>query len=145
MPLPGRAWIVRHALRSAVKRGERAALEVLGFGKKAQVALGPIQISPARAVIGGSVRIGFALTSTHTRGQRVLVDLAVHYVKASGQTSVKVFKLKTLGLAPGQTATLAKTLSLKEMSTRKHYPGLHRVDVILSGEAQSLGGFELLT
>lgn len=64
-----------------------------------------------------SVRIGFALTSTHSRGQRVLVDLAVHYVKANGQAKAKVFKLKTLELAPGQTTVLAKTLSLKEMST----------------------------
>ncbi len=140
----GRAWIVGHALRSAVKRGEGAALEVLGFGEKVQVAVGHIQISPGTAVMGGSVRIGFELTSTHTRRQRVLVDLAVHYVKASGQASVKVFKLKTLELAPGQTTELAKTLSLKEMSTRKHYPGLHRVDVILNGEPQRLGAFELL-
>jgi len=27
-----RRWLIRHALRSAVKRGDRAALEVLGFG-----------------------------------------------------------------------------------------------------------------
>lgn len=140
----GRAWIVGHALRSAVKRGEGAALEVLGFGKKAQVALGNIQITPAKAVMGGSVRIGFELTSTHPHGQRVLVDLAVHYVKASGQAKAKVFKLKTLELAPGQSTTLAKTLSLAEMSTRKHYPGLHRVEVILNGQAQALGAFELL-
>jgi 3-methyladenine DNA glycosylase AlkC len=140
----GRAWIVGHALRSAVKRGERGALTVLGFGTKAQVAVGDIQMTPVSAVMGGSVRIGFALTSTHSHGQRVLVDLAVHYVKASGQTSAKVFKLKALELAPGQTAVLAKTLSLKEMSTRKHYPGAHRVEVILNGEAHALGAFELL-
>ncbi|MCF8160200.1 MAG: DNA alkylation repair protein [Polaromonas sp.] len=140
----GRAWIVGHALRSAVKRGEGAALKVLGFGKKAQVAVGNIQITPARAVMGGAVRIGFEVTSTHSHGQGVLVDLAVHYIKASGQAKAKVFKLKTLELAPGQTAALAKTLSLAEMSTRKHYPGLHRVDVLLNGEAQTLGAFELL-
>ncbi|MDD2918765.1 DNA alkylation repair protein [Rhodoferax sp.] len=140
----GRAWIVGHALRSAVKRGERAALKVLGFGNKAQVAVGHIQMTPARAVMGGSVRIGFTLTSTHSHGQRVLVDLAVHYIKASGQASAKVFKLKTLELAPGQTAALAKTLSLAELTTRKHYPGVHRVEVILNGVTQSLGAFELL-
>jgi 3-methyladenine DNA glycosylase AlkC len=140
----GRAWIVGHALRSAVKRGESAALQVLGFGEKAQVAVGHIHINPARAVMGGSVRIGFELTSTHKHEQGVLVDLAVHYVKSSGQARAKVFKLKTLALAPGQTAALAKTLSLAEMSTRKHYPGVHRVDVILNGEAHRLGAFELL-
>lgn len=139
-----RAWIVGHALRSAVKRGEEAALEVLGFGHQAMVAVDKIQITPARAVMGGSVRIDFALTSTHTRGQRVLVDLAVHYVKASGQARAKVFKLKTLSLAPGQTSMLARTLSLKEMTTRKHYPGPHQVDVVLNGEPQRLGTFELL-
>ena len=55
-----------------------------------------------------------------------------------------MFKLKTLALAPGQTTLLAKTLSLKEMSTRKHYPGSHQVDVVLNGEPQRLGTFELL-
>ena len=31
---PERAWVVRHALRWAVKQGDPAALKVLGFGKK---------------------------------------------------------------------------------------------------------------
>ena len=139
-----RAWIVGHALRSAVKRGETGALKVLGFGQTAQVAVGRIRITPGKAVMGGAVNIAFEITSTHRQGQNVLVDLAVHYVKASGQTSAKVFKLKTLELAPGQTAALAKKLSLAEMTTRKHYPGVHRVDVILNGKAQTLGAFELV-
>jgi hypothetical protein len=29
------------------------------------------------------------------------------------------------------------------MSTRKHYPGVHRVDVLLNGEPLALGQFEL--
>nr|MBP8285726.1 DNA alkylation repair protein [Rhodoferax sp.] len=78
-----------------------------------------------------------------TQPQRVMVDLAVHYIKANGQGSAKVFKLKALELAAGQSAPLAKTLSLAEMSTRRHFPGWHRVDVILNGQAQGLGGFEL--
>jgi hypothetical protein len=30
------------------------------------------------------------------------------------------------------------------MSTRKHYPGVHRVDVMINGRAQVLGAFELV-
>ena len=138
-----RAWIVGHALRSAVKRGESGALQVLGFGKAAQVSLANIQIKPRRAAPGDALHIAFEVSNTHSAAQNVLVDLGVHYVKASGQTRVKVFKLKTLELAPGQTATLAKKLSLSEMTTRKHYPGRHQVDVILNGQAQPLGAFEL--
>ena len=55
-----------------------------------------------------------------------------------------MFKLKTLTLQPGETVQLGKKLSLAEMTTRKHYPGLHRVEVLLNGQAQPLGAFELL-
>jgi len=139
-----RTWIVGHALRSAVKRGEAGALAVLGFGKAAQVAVRQVQINPTVVRVGAQVRIRLDVVNTQTHVQRVLVDLAVHYIKANGQSSAKVFKLKSLVLSAGQTVTLAKTLSLAEMTTRKHYPGLHRVEVILNGQAQPLGVFELL-
>ena len=139
-----RAWIVGHALRSAVKRGDSGALKVLGYGKAAQVALGGIQITPATAQMGRAVTIAFELTNTEPQAQDLLVDLAVHYVKASGQANAKVFKLKNLALAPGQTVRFAKKLSLAEMTTRTHYPGPHKVEVLLNGQAQPLGFFELL-
>jgi 3-methyladenine DNA glycosylase AlkC len=140
-----RAWIVGHALRSAVKRCDSGALKVLGFGKAAQVALGGIQITPATPEMGDAVRIAFELTNTQAHTQSLLVDLAVHYVKSSGQTSPKVFKLKVLELAPGQTAQFSKKLSLAQMTTRQHYPGVHKVAVLLNGQAQPLGEFELLS
>ncbi|MCZ7391642.1 hypothetical protein, partial [Klebsiella pneumoniae] len=71
---PERAWIVNHALRSAVKRGEAGALQVLGYGQAAQVDVGQVQISPEQPVMGGAVQIGFALTNTQKQSQRVLVD-----------------------------------------------------------------------
>ena len=140
-----RAWIVGHALRSAIKKGDGGALKVLGFGKAAQVAVGGVRITPIKAEIGGTMTIAFELTNPHSRAQNLLVDLAVHYVKANGQAKPKVFKLKTLEIAPGQTAQFAKKLSFAPMSTRMHYPGLHKVEVMLNGHAYPLGGFELLT
>ena len=142
---PERAWIVGHALRSAVKRGDSGALSVLGFGAAAQVSVGNAHITPGQATTGGAVQIGFEVTNSQNQPQRVLVDLAVHYVKANGQARAKVFKLSTLELAPGQTAALSKKLSLAELTTRKHYPGRHRVDVLLNGQAQPLGAFELVS
>jgi 3-methyladenine DNA glycosylase AlkC len=141
---PERSWIVGHALRSAVKRGESGALKVLGFGETPRVAIVQAQVVPQRALMGAMVEIAFDVRNTDSRAQRVLVDFQVHYVKANGQTRAKVFKLKTLQLQAGQMAHLSKTLSLAEMTTRKHYPGLHRVDVLLNGQPQSVGAFELL-
>ncbi len=139
-----RRWLIRHALRSAIKRGEPGALGFLGFGKKANVAIRNAIITPKRPRVGGSVRIGFEVVNKDSRRQRVMVDFRIHFVKANGKTSPKVFKLKAIELAPKETVPLGKTISLTEMTTRKHYPGIHRVEVVLNGTADPLSAFELV-
>lgn len=138
-----RQWIVRHALRSAVKRGEAGALEALGFGATARVEIRNASIVPARASIGDAVAIGFEVRNRTRQPQRVLVDFRIHYVKANGASSPKVFKLKSVELAPSQVVAFSKKISLKEMTTRKHYAGLHRVDVVINGTPMELGEFIL--
>lgn len=140
---PERAWIVRHALRSAIKRGDAGALAVSGFGAKAEVAVRRAAITPARPRIGGKVTIAFDLVNTRPRAQRVLADLCVHYMKSGGKTGPKVFKLKTVELAPKAALHFEKTLSLADLTTRRHHPGRHRVEVLLNGRAVVLGEFLL--
>jgi 3-methyladenine DNA glycosylase AlkC len=138
-----RRWIVSHALRSAVKRGEAGALHTLGFGGAAKVAVRNAAITPRRVAAGKSVTIAFDLASTAARPQRVLVDLRVHFVKANGAARPKVFKMKSVELAPRESVRLAKKVSLAEMTTRKHYPGKHVVEAVVNGRVHPLGAFEL--
>ncbi len=139
-----RRWLIGHALRSAVKRGEAGALEVLGFGKAAEVAVRKVRITPKRASIGESISIAFEVANTSAKRQSVLVDLRVHFVKANGRTNPKIFKLKALELGPNQFELVGKTISLADMTTRKHYPGKHVVDIQLNGRVEPLGAFELV-
>jgi 3-methyladenine DNA glycosylase AlkC len=139
-----RRWLVQHALRSAVKRGEAAALGVLGFGEKARVSIRAVRISPARARIGESASITFDLLNTGSVTQHVRVDCRIFFVKASGGTSPRVFTLKAAALGPGESLTVRKKISLAQLTTRKHYPGTHRVDVVVNGHARKLGSFELV-
>lgn len=138
-----RRWLIRHALRSAVKRGEAGALRVMGFGEPADVSICQVSIEPERPAQGDNVTISFVITNTTSKAQAVLVDLRIHYVKVNGKTGPKVFKLKAAKLAPHGSAQLMKTISLAAMSTRKHYAGTHKVEVLLNGNATFLGAFEL--
>ncbi len=138
-----RQWVVRHALRSAVKRGDSDALAVLGFAGDEALVVRHARISPDRVAIGESVTLAFEITNTSAAPQRVLVDFVVHFVKANGSSSPKVFKLTTLDIAPGEAATLSKSLSLIQRTTRKHYPGTHRIDAMLNGIVAPLGSFDL--
>ena len=138
---PERLWLVRHALRSAVKRGEPGALAVLGFGEHANVSIRKVSIKPKEVPIGGLVSFAFEITSNESKEQRVLVDLQVHFVKANGKTSPKVFKLKIVELVPQEAVKIQQKISVANMTTRKHYPGLHKVEVVVNGSARSLGEF----
>lgn len=139
---PERRWIVNHALRSAVKRADAGALAALGYGGEAAVKVRGVAITPASPRIGGRVEIRFDVVSTSRKAQRLMVDLVVHFVKLRG-TGAKTFKLRALTLAPGEAATVGKTLTLTQLTTRKHHPGVHRVEALLNGRRVKLGEFRL--
>jgi hypothetical protein len=46
-------------------------------------------------------------------------------------------------LAPRARMTFAKSISLERMTTRRHYPGCHGVDVLVNGVAHALIGFDV--
>jgi 3-methyladenine DNA glycosylase AlkC len=138
-----RRALIEHALRSAVKRGEAGALRLLGYGRKAAVSVEEVRIRPRRVPIGGRVSIELTLKSRSRKPQDLLVDLAVHFVKASGRTAPKVFKLDRVVLPPGGRVQLGTTVSLAVHTTRKPQPGKHAIDVIINGEVKPLGSFQV--
>ena len=140
---PARQWIVRHALRSLVKKGHRGALDVMGVGGKPRIDISGIRLAPAQTRIGGEVRFSFEIVSTARKTQELLIDYAVHYVKANGTARPKVFKLRKIALPPSGRIALGSAISLKDMTTRRHYPGRHRIDALVNGVPYPLGTFEL--
>ncbi len=137
---PRRA-LVRHALRSLVKQGHPGALKVLGFNGRAEVAIEDVSIVPRRVPKGGRVTVAFAVRNIRRRAQRVLVDFRVHFVKANGAAAPKVFKLKVLDLPAGEAVVCRKSVTLAELTTRRHHPGRHVVDVLVNGRPERIGSF----
>lgn len=139
---PARAYIVGHAVRSLVKQGHPEALALLGASEKPQVELAVLEL-PGRVRRGDAFRLSLTITSKARRTQTLIVDYALHYVKANGKRSPKVFKLKKLELAPRESVRLQTTISFVERTTRKHYPGRHRLELLVNGVSFELGEFEL--
>jgi 3-methyladenine DNA glycosylase AlkC len=140
---PDRRALVEHALRSAVKRGDRRALQLLGYGGNPAVSIENVTFSPRRVSIGGRVTMTFEVRSTARVEQELLIDVAVHFVKASGKPSRKVFKLKRVKLAARDHIELQLTISLAVHTTRKPQPGKHSVDVMVNGSVFPAGTFEV--
>ena len=138
-----RVALIEHALRSAVKRGNADALRLLGYGKKPSVSVENVRFAPARVTIGGRVSMSFVLRSTLRKPQELLVDVAVHFVKANGHPKPKVFKLKRIVLPSRGQVKLQAKISLAVHTTRVPRAGIHAVDVVVNGMAKRAGSFQV--
>jgi 3-methyladenine DNA glycosylase AlkC len=137
-----RSALLRHASRSLIKAGHAPTLAAWGLasGLKGEATLA---LSTARAAVGGEIGLRAVLRSSARKPQLLVVDYAVHHVRANGGSSPKVFKGWKLTLAPGEERTLEKRHSLKPVTTRTLYPGTHRIQVLVNGMALAEAAFEL--
>lgn len=140
---PHTAWIVKRALRTLIKRGDSRALALIGAGEKAQVRIHDVKITPQEVTLGEGITLSFALESTVSTPQRLVVDYTMHYVKKSGNTSAKTFKLREFVLGPGETVQLTRRQRIQDFTTRTHHPGRHEVDIMVNGETLGKGYFNL--
>jgi 3-methyladenine DNA glycosylase AlkC len=131
---PRTAWIVKHALRTLIKRGDRRALSVIGAGRKPEVTIHKFAIRPRKLRLGERLAISFVLTSESKISQRLVVDYIIHYVKKSGDSSPKVFKLKELTLPSGASIHVLRHQAIQDFTTRVHHPGRHEVEIVVNGE-----------
>ncbi|KAF1021074.1 MAG: putative protein YhaZ [Paracidovorax wautersii] len=140
-------WILRHGLRTLVKQGNTQALALLGAGAAPRVTVREARVEPARLVLGQHLSLAFTLASAAAPGtpaQRLVVGYAIRYARPSGKAARKVFKLKTLDLAAGETVTLARRQPIRDFSTRTHHAGWHGVELLVNGQTLAEGGFELV-
>ncbi len=144
--LPGaseqRRALLKHASRTLIKQGDPAVLAAWGLG---QAFRGEAQwtVAPARVAIGGELTLRLALSSTAAKPQRLIIDYAVHHVKANGSTSPKVFKGWALELGPREQRVLERRHSFKLVTTRRYHPGVHRVDLRINGTLLGEATFQL--
>jgi len=139
----GTQWLINHALRTLVKKGNPRALSILGYGT-AHVDLHDLEVTPQILQFGDSLTIRFGLTNTSDKPQNLMIDYIMHFVKANGKTAPKVFKLKKTSLDVGERTQIEKSHSIRPISTRKYYAGQHRIEIQVNGQVVGEAEFELV-
>jgi 3-methyladenine DNA glycosylase AlkC len=141
---PHTQWIAKRAARTLIKAGYQRALALFNFGGKPAVKLTSLAVTP-RLRLGEPLEFSFTLASTSRRSQTLAVDYRIHYVKASGGTSAKVFKLREATLAPGESLTFRKRQTIRDFTTRRHHAGRHRLEIQVNGRILGGAPFDLAT
>ena len=138
------AWVVRHGLRTLVKKAHPGALALQGF-VPASVTVTELRLDRDVVAMPEDLGFEFEISNTGTGDARLAVDYAVHYRKANGTQAVKIFKLTALTLAAGETRLLAKRHAFRPMTTRVHHPGMHALELQINGVRHGRAEFRLDT
>jgi 3-methyladenine DNA glycosylase AlkC len=127
--------LVKHALRSLVKHGHPGALSLLGFGGGSSIRCVKFELSSKRLKIGEVVGMSIELRNAGRQSVKVVADYAVHYLRANGSHSRKVFKGSNLQLPAGETQALVFNHRFKDVTVRRHYPGKQGMELLVNGSS----------
>lgn len=124
-------FVVRHGLRTLIKRGHPEALTILGFDPAVPIEITNLTCTPSTVAIGEAVTISFTLQAA--AATRAAIDYVVHYQGARGLKAGKVFKLSVKDLPAGKSVVLSWEHRFGHVSVRKIHPGPHRIEVQVNG------------
>ncbi|WP_245861546.1 DNA alkylation repair protein [Compostimonas suwonensis] len=135
--------VVRHGLRTLVKKAHPGALALMGF-EEAAISVSEPVLDTAVVTLPGELGFAFEVTNEGETATRLGIDYVVYYVKSNGSHSEKVFKLTTALIEPGATLRVAKRHAFRPMTTRVHYAGEHALELQINGRRYAKTGFDVV-
>ncbi|GAB2673428.1 DNA alkylation repair protein [Paenibacillus thermoaerophilus] len=139
---PDTDWILRHGCRTLFRHGDEEALSLFGYESADDVRVSRLRLSAEEARIGGSLTFECEIANGSDKPQKLRVAYGIDFVKSGGKLSRKWFKLADKPFAPGATV-LSRSHSFRNLSTRKHYPGPHRLVIAVNGDEKAAAEFLL--
>ena len=134
-------WIVKHACRTLLKSGNPDALSIFGYSDINSIKTDNFVSEKAAISIGDDLTFSFDISTKED--SKIRLEYAIDYVKSNGKRNRKIFKISEIDMKKGTNKHYTKKQSFEDVSTRKHYPGVHTITLIVNGVEQGSFDFEL--
>ncbi|MFD2230415.1 DNA alkylation repair protein [Alkalimarinus sediminis] len=139
---PDTDWIIKHGCRTLLKQATPEAMALFGYADATSVNVTDLLISNDKLSIGDDLRFGFTVSTQREALSKLRIEYIVDYVKANGRRSPKVFQVSESDFNQREVAFERKH-SFRQMTTRKHYPGVHQLSIRVNGEIKATLEFDL--
>ncbi len=140
---PERQKLLRHACRTLIKQGHPATLKAFGLEPPA---IGSVEIlvGTTKVMFGDYLDFSASITSSSKKPQAIIIDYAIHFLKADGKQKPKVFKWTKTTLEPGNPLKLQRRHPIRPITTRKYYAGPQSLSLRINGQDFGDETFELI-
>lgn len=135
---PHTDWIVRHACRSLIRSAEPEVMALFGYTSASETTPlameAAVSVVPVTITIGENTTLRYELLVRTGPPVRIRIEYGIDFVKAGSKVSRKKFLLSDKTVEGGSRLTGSRTHRWADLTTRRHYPGLHRIVLLLNGQ-----------
>jgi 3-methyladenine DNA glycosylase AlkC len=135
--------VIKHGCRTLLKQGLPEAMVLFGFKPADQIEIEGFQMDTQSIKIGDDLHFSFRLINTDTEPALVRLEYGIYYLRANGSYSRKVFKISENTYPEQAAVEIKRKQSFRPITTRRFYPGLQHLSLIVNGEEVWKGDFEL--
>jgi 3-methyladenine DNA glycosylase AlkC len=136
--------LLKHGCRTLLKQGENRVMDLFGFSENESVVLSDFQLVTPVVKIGDPVIFSFGVANNGKHTSSVRLEYAIYYLRQNGSLSKKVFKISERNLNPKEKIEIVRKQSFRVITTRKFYPGRHKLSIIINGRERNFAEFELV-
>ncbi|WP_153796508.1 DNA alkylation repair protein [Foetidibacter luteolus] len=138
-------WVIRHGCRTLLKKAHGETLSFFGLADtQDQVSVTVPVLEKDIIAIGDDLRFAFKLKVRHQQPVKLRIEYGIDYMKANGKPNRKIFKLAENVYPPGKGVAFRRYQSFKDLTTRRHYAGKHRICIIINGQEKALTEFNVV-
>ena len=137
-----RERLLRHACRTLIKQGHGGALAAFGINSP-RLELGELSVETEVVEFGGALAFTANISSVDTAPQELVSDYVLHFRKANGTRTGKVFKWKNVTLKAGAAMSLTRSHPIRPITTRRYYQGRQAVSLRINGRDFGFAEFDL--
>jgi 3-methyladenine DNA glycosylase AlkC len=126
-------WIIKYGCRTLLKKGDQSVLRLHGFDPAAQGEIVDFEVTN-KVAVGDYLNFSFAFVNREETSTRFRLEYAIDYITRSGKKSIKVFKITENIFSASELIHFKRKQSFKDLTTRKHFEGKHRIRLLANGK-----------
>ena len=135
---PETDWILRHGCRTLIRKAYPQALALFGYASSSEekplVKNAVLSVHPDQLHIGDRFNLYYSLDLNRKQQAHIRLEYGIDFIKSNGKASRKLFLLSDKTVNGKTHLSGTRIHSFAELTTRRHYPGKHRIVLLINGQ-----------
>jgi 3-methyladenine DNA glycosylase AlkC len=126
-------WIIRHGCRTLLKKADAKIYSLYDLDPVSNCKIINFKLSKKRISQDERLQFSFDLESAKKQTAKLRIEYAIYYLKSNGKQNKKIFQLSENNFNKNQSYSFTRHQSFQDLTTRKHYPGKHKIAIVVNG------------